>query len=131
MLTDKIGDMLTRIRNAQMAKKADVIIPYSKFKMEIAKVLEKNGYINKATEEIDEKGFKIIKIILKYKGKIPQIFMLKRISKPGRRIYIKPKDIKKYKGKKGIFIISSSKGILTEKQAIEKNIGGEVLFEIF
>jgi len=130
-MTDPIADMLTRIRNAQAVKKETVIFPYSKIKWEILNVLSKNGYI-KGLDKTNKKNRKFIEIILKYdEEEIPKISELKRVSKPSRRIYVHAKDIWFFKKGLGIKILSTPKGILSDKDAKKLNIGGEVLLEIW
>ncbi|HDY72734.1 MAG TPA: 30S ribosomal protein S8 [bacterium] len=127
---DPIADMLTSIRNAQAVLKETVVVPYSEIKFEIAKVLKKENLI----EEVEKKGRKIrksIEIKLKYENKKPAILSLKRISKPGQRIYTTAGKIKKVRSGYGISIISTSKGLMTNKQARKQNIGGEILCEIW
>lgn len=127
MNTDPIADMLTRIRNAGMADHATVEMPSSKFKVELAKVLKAEGYIvDFSVKDVDK--FKILSVTLKYKenGK-PIISKLKRASKPGLRIYMKSKNIPKILGGLGIAIVSTSKGLLTDRKARKENVGGEVL----
>lgn len=125
--TDPIADMLTRIRNALMAKHREVKIPGSKMKNEIAKILKKEGYIR--DYEFAEDGKQgVIKILLK---EVPAIQGLKRVSKPGRRVYVKVKDIPRVKGGLGICILSTPVGILTGTEARKRNIGGEVLAYIW
>lgn len=129
-MVDPITDMLNRIGNAQAVGKATVDIPFSNLKYEIAKILEKAGFI----EKIEKKGKKIkrsIEITLKYANKIPAISGLKRISKPGQRIYLPSQKIKKVKGGYGIAIISTSRGLMTGKEARKQKLGGEVLCEIW
>jgi len=127
---DPITDMLNRIRNAQAVLKETVDISFSNLKYEIAKILEKEKFINKA-EKKGKKTKKIIEITLKYHEKIPAISGLKRISKPGQRIYKPVKQIKKVKGGYGIAIISTSKGLMTDKEARKQKLGGEVLCEVW
>lgn len=129
-MTDPIADMLTRIRNASAVKKAEVLMPFSKVKFNIAKVLEKENYINKV-EKIKDNNFDIIKINLKYNKKEPSIRYLKRISTPGQRIYINSKEIPIVLNGYGLGIISTSKGILTDKEARSKKMGGEYICEIW
>jgi small subunit ribosomal protein S8 len=127
---DPIADMLTTIRNAQAVLKETVVVPYSEIKFEIAKVLKKENFI----EEIEKKGKKVrktIKIKLKYKDKEPAISWLKRVSKPGQRIYTAAGNIKGVKGGHGIAIISTSKGLMTDKEAKKQNLGGEILCKIW
>jgi len=131
MNTDPIADMLTRIRNAGMAGHASVEMPSSKFKFELAKVLKSEGYIAEfSVKDVDK--FKIMSITLKYNenGK-PLITKLKRASKPGLRVYMKSKNIPKILGGLGIAIVSTSKGLLTDRRARKENVGGEVLCYIW
>ncbi len=127
-VTDVIGDMLTRIRNASSAKHEKVEVPSSKLKVSIADILLKEGYITKYEVLKDEKQGKI-RIFLKYidEKKNPVIMGLKRISKPGLRLYYSCKDLPKVMKGLGIAIVSTSKGIMTDKAARKINIGGEVL----
>ncbi len=130
-MTDPIADMLTRIRNAQAVKKETVIFPYSKIKWEILNILSKNGYI-KGLDKTKKKNKKFIEIILKYnEEEIPRISELKRVSKSSRRVYIHAKDIWFFKKGLGIKVLSTPKGILSDKDAKKLNIGGEVLLEIW
>ncbi|MDO5291292.1 MAG: 30S ribosomal protein S8 [bacterium] len=127
-MTDPIADMLTRIRNANTAKHDTVDVPASKMKVAIADILVKEGYIKKYDiEEIG--GFKTIRIALKYgKDKNEKIITgLKRISKPGLRVYANSADLPKVLGGLGIAIISTNKGVITDKEARKANVGGEVL----
>lgn len=129
-MTDTIADMLTRIRNASAVKKEEVVLPYSRIKFEVAKILEKEGYIAKAEKK--ENKFSEILIKLKYhKGKLAYISHIKRISKPGRRIYIGKEELPVVLGNKGIAIISTSQGLMTNREAKKKGIGGEVLCEVY
>jgi small subunit ribosomal protein S8 len=129
-MTDPISDMLNRIRNAQAVFHPTVEIPFSNLKYEIAKILAKNGFIEKV-EKKRRKVKKSIEITLKYENKTPAISGLKRISKPGQRIYSDFRKIKKVKGGYGIAIISTSKGLMTDKEARKQKLGGEVLCEIW
>lgn len=127
---DPIADMLTKIRNSQAVFKETVVISFSNLKHEIAKILEKEGLVLK----IEKKGKKIkktIEITLKYDNKIPAISGLKKISKPGQRIYLPAKKIKSVRGGYGLSIISTSKGVMTNKEARKQKTGGEVLCEIW
>jgi small subunit ribosomal protein S8 len=132
---DPITDMFNRICNAQAVLHTTVVIPFSKLKYEIAQILEKEGFIEKVekpkvriTPRSKRKEFKIN---LKYNNKIPVISGIKRISKSGQRIYIKAKDLKPIRDGYGISIISTSKGLMTGKEAKKKKLGGEVLAEIW
>jgi len=129
-MVDPITDMLNRIRNAQAVLKETVEVPFSNLKYEIAKILEKNGFIEKV-EKKGKKTKKIIEITLKYDNKIPAISGLKRISKPGQTIYLGHRKIKRVKGGYGIAIISTSKGLMTDKEARKQKLGGEVICEVW
>ena len=129
-MTDPISDMLVRIKNAQAVGHKTVVVPFSKIKLEIAKVLEKENFIGK----VETKGRKINKLIeieLKYDKKEPAIASIKRISKPGQRIYIKAENLKPVRQGYGISVISTSSGLMTNEQAKKKKLGGEILFEIY
>lgn len=129
-MTDPISDMLTSIRNAQAVKKDTVSIPFSNLKYGIAKILEKEGFI----EKVEKKGKimkRFIEISLKYTDNLPAISGLKRISKPGQRIYSNRRKIKKVKGGYGIAIISTPKGLITDKEARKQKLGGEIICEIW
>lgn len=126
-ITDTIADMLTRIRNANSAKHDMVDVPASKMKAAIAQILLDEGYIKSFTVTEDGKQG-IIHITLKYgAGKTPVIQGLRRVSKPGLRIYTSCEDMPKVLKGLGIAVLSTSKGIITDKQARKENIGGEVL----
>ncbi len=127
-MTDPIADMLTRIRNANTAKHDTVDIPASKMKEAIANILLEEGYI-KAVDMVEEDNFKTIRITLKYgKDKNEKIITgIKRISKPGLRVYAGKDELPKVLGGLGIAIISTNKGVLTDKQARNAQVGGEVL----
>ena len=127
-MSDPIADMLTRIRNANTAKHDTVDVPASKMKISIAEILLKEGYI-KNFELVDVYGFKSIHITLKYGAdkKEKVISGLKRISKPGLRVYANTEELPSVLGGFGIAIISTNKGVMTDKQARKENVGGEVL----
>ncbi len=130
-MTDPIADMLTRIRNALMASYNSVDIPGSRMKINIAKVLKSEGFI-KNFKLVDDKKQGIIKIYFKYDEKgVPTIDGLKRVSKPGCRIYAKRDNIPKILNGFGINILSTSKGIITDKQAREMGVGGEIICSVW
>lgn len=131
MNTDPIADMLTRIRNANMVSHATVDVPASKLKVQLAKLLKEEGFIS--DYEVKEEGkFKVISITLKYEanGK-PVITKLQRISKPGLRHYSKAKNLQKVLGGMGVAIVSTPKGLLTDRKARKENVGGEVLCYVY
>jgi len=132
MVTDPIADFLTRIRNAQMAGHRMVEIPASNLKKRMTEILYNQGYVLKYKFEEDNKQG-VIKIALKYdeNTKQPAIRTLERISRPGLRQYAKPAEIKRVLNGLGIAILSTSKGVLTDKQAKAENVGGEVLCYIY
>lgn len=130
-ITDAIADMLTRIRNAASAKHDSVDIPASNMKKSIAQILLDEGYI-KSFEVIEDDKQGIIRVALKYvEGKKSVITGLKRISKPGLRVYSSKGDMPKVLGGLGIAIVSTSKGVMTDKEARKANVGGEVLAYIW
>ena len=132
MVTDPIADFLTRIRNAQMARHRIVEIPASNVKKRMTEILYEKGYILKYKFEDDNKQG-LIKIALKYDGatKEPAIRTLERVSRPGLRQYAKPSEIRRVMNGLGIAIVSTSKGVMTDKEARTQNVGGEVMCYIF
>lgn len=132
MVTDPIADYLTRIRNAQMASHRIVEVPASNLKKRITEILYDKGYILKYKFEDDSKQG-VIKIALKYdpQTKQPAITSLERVSRPGLRTYSKPSEFRRVKNGLGIAIVSTSKGVMTDKEAKAQNVGGEVLCNIF
>jgi small subunit ribosomal protein S8 len=129
-VTDPIADFLTRIRNASKAKKIKVEIPSSKMKAGLAEILKKNGYIYDYKIDEDSKQ-NVISVLLKYSDGIPAINGLKRISKPGLRIYKKSDELPRVLNGLGTAVISTSKGLLTEKEARRQDTGGEVVCYIW
>ena len=129
MISDPISDMLTRIRNGLAVNKSEVLVPYSNTKYSIAKILEKEGYVGKVEKQTVGK-FPEIKISLIYKNNTPGINSLQRISKPGRRVYAKSTELPRVLSDIGIAIISTSNGLMTNKEARARRLGGEVLCEI-
>ena len=138
-MTDPIADMFTRIRNAAAIKKYEVVLPMSKIKYEIAKILEKEGWVQKVEivkavvdEDSRKTSFDTLKIVLKYKksGK-SSITSIKRVSRPGLKIYAKNDNLPKVLNNLGIAIISTSGGLMTNKEAKKKGVGGEIICEIY
>jgi small subunit ribosomal protein S8 len=141
-MIDQISDMLTRIRNANSVGKREVVFPCSKVKFSLCKLLEREGWIGevelieltkatKTTKETREQ-FKQIKIILKYdKNNQPQISSIKRISRPGQRIYVKKDNMPVILNGLGLAVISTPQGLMTNKEARAKKIGGELFFEVW
>jgi len=131
MLTDPIADMLTRIRNAASVKRPHVDIPSSKLKRGLAEVLKREGYIWD-WQEVEGDPISQLRIELKYGANGEDVIQhIKRISTPGRRIYRKAKEMKPVLGGMGITIVSTSSGIVSDREARQKNIGGEVLCEVY
>ena len=126
MMTDPIADMLTRIRNAHMALHKEVSVPRSKIKLVVAQILKDEGYVEDVAAEDAS-----IKLTLKYSKGTPGIHGLKKISKPGRRVYVGAGEIPSVQNGLGICIVSTSSGVLAGGVAREKNVGGELLCEIW
>ncbi len=131
-MTDPVADMFTRIRNANRARFKTVNVNMSKMNNNIAKVLKKAGYINGYDNVKDEKGQQMLKITLKYPdAKRTVITDIKRISKPGRRVYVASDNIPKVLNGLGISILSTSRGVVTDQEARELNVGGEILCKVW
>ena len=128
---DPVGDMLTRIRNAQMRLLNNVRIPSSKFREKILDVLKQEGYIADYKLLSDSNNIGSLSVDLKYNNGSPVIKEIKRISKPGRRIYAKASSIPKIQNGLGLAIVSTSKGIMSDNDARNKNIGGEIICRVF
>lgn len=129
IMTDPIADMLTRIRNANQMRNELVTMPSSKIKVEIAKILKSEGYI--ADYSVSEDNKKTLNVELRYAGKDRVISGLKRISKPGLRIYASKENLPKVLNGLGLAIISTSKGLMSDKEARKKSLGGEVIAYIW
>jgi small subunit ribosomal protein S8 len=131
MTTDPISDMIIQIKNASMVGKPSVSLPFSNLKMEIAKVLEREGYI----KSVVKKGKKIKKVLacdlIYNEDKKSKVIDVLRVSKPSRRVYIGTKEIKPVKQGYGLMVLSTPKGIMTDSEARKANVGGEVLFKIW
>jgi small subunit ribosomal protein S8 len=125
-VTDPIADMLTRIRNAIMASHDDVLVPSSRIKLSITKILKEEGFID-GYEVLKGKPQPMIKIHFKYTGEQPAILGLERVSKPGLRVYAGKQEIPRVYGGLGIAILSTSKGIMTGQEAWRQHLGGEIL----
>jgi small subunit ribosomal protein S8 len=124
--TDLIADAFTVIRNASRAKKNETFIPYSVLLLKICEILKKEGYIENFAE-VEVGNFKKIKVYLRYEGKKQVLTGLKKVSTPGRRVYVSKEDVPSVLHGFGIAIVSTSQGILTDKEAREKGMGGEVI----
>ena len=130
-MNDPIGDMLTRIRNAQMRGKSTVSTPASKLRVWVLDVLADEGYIRGYEKSSSDDGHGAIEISLKYFDGIPVIRELKRVSKPGRRVYLGVKDIPQVRQGLGVSIVSTPQGVMSDANARAKNIGGEVICTVF
>jgi len=129
-LTDPLGDLLTRIRNGQQARKDSVVSPASKLRVRVLDVLQREGYIRGYTQE-ELAGHGGIRIELKYFEGQPAIRHVARVSKPGRRVYSGSKELPRVRNGLGITIVSTPRGVLSDAEAREANVGGEVLAEVF
>ena len=129
-MNDPLSDLLTRIRNGQQAKKDSVLTPASKLRAHVLDVLQREGYIRGYSEEVLA-GQKGLRIELKYFEGQPAIQHLARISKPGRRVYSGAKDLPRIRNGLGVVIVSTPRGVLSDAEAREHNVGGEVLAEVF
>jgi small subunit ribosomal protein S8 len=126
-VTDQVSDMLTRIRNAALARRDHALIPASKLKLEVAKILKDQGYIQKY-DLVDDKRHGQIRIHLRYvQNREPVIAGLRRISRPGMRVYVAKDRIPRVMGGLGVAVLSTSQGVLTDREARRRGIGGEVL----
>ncbi|GAB4145283.1 MAG: 30S ribosomal protein S8 [Sphingomonadales bacterium] len=130
-MTDPLADMLTRIRNGQRARKESIVSPGSKLRARVLDVLQREGYIRGYTEAAQSHGGTELRIELKYAEGDPVIREISRVSKPGRRIYMKVRDLPRVSNGLGISIVSTPKGVLSDAEAREANVGGEVLCTVF
>jgi small subunit ribosomal protein S8 len=130
MFTDPIADMLTRIRNASLVKKDELVLPFSKFKASLAKILEKEGFVGKVSETDDKP--KSLKIALKYAETGDAVITgIQRVSKPGQRIYMGTDKLPRTNSGYGITVVSTSKGLMTDKEARKAKVGGEVVCQVW
>ncbi len=130
-MTDPLADMFTRIRNGSKAKFEKVDIPFSKLKREVAKILKEEGFIKNFKMVTDEDQHEKLRVFLKYDASRKEIIRIRRISRPGRRIYVGKDHIASVMTGLGISILSTPKGILTDKSARKANVGGEVLCQVW
>ena len=128
---DPIGDMITRIRNAQLRALNNVTIPSSKFRLRVLDVLKTEGYISNYKPLSDNDNKESLLVDLKYNNGLPVIKEIKRVSRPGRRIYAKADSIARIQNGLGLAIVSTSKGIMSDTDARTKNIGGEIICRVF
>ena len=130
-LVDPIGDMLTRIRNGQMRSLNKINIPFSNFRLKILEVLKKEGYIIDFNTDNGKQKIKFLSVDLKYYEGQPVIKEIKRVSKPGRRVYSKATSIPKVLNGLGLAILSTSKGVMSDADAMKNNLGGEIICKVF
>ena len=130
-LTDPIGDMITRIRNAQLRARNNVTIPSSKYRAKILDVLKSEGYISNYKLLKDSRNKDSLKVDLKYNNGLPVIKEIKRVSKPGRRIYARASSIPKIQNGLGLAIVSTSLGVMSDNDARTKKVGGEIICRVF
>ena len=130
-LVDLIGDILTRIRNGQMRSLKNIVIPFSNFRLKILEVLKKEGYIINFKITDSKSKIKTLSVDLKYYEGEPVIKEIKRVSKPGRRVYSKATSIPRVLNGLGVAILSTSKGVMSDSDAIKNNLGGEIICRIF
>lgn len=129
MLSDPISDLLCRLRNAARAQHTDVLIPHSRLKLSIAEVLKQEGYLTEVA--VEGASRKQIRVKLRYAGKKSVIEGLRRLSSPGRRVYAKADSIPKVRGGLGVVVVSTSSGVVTDREARRKNLGGELLCSVW
>ncbi len=130
-MTDPLGDMLTRIRNGQRARKTSVVAPASNFRAGVLEVLKREGFIRGFSQYEVRPGIREMKIELKYNDGEPVIREISRVSKPGRRVYFKIKDLPRVYNGLGVSILSTPRGVISDAEAREANVGGEVLCKVF
>jgi len=130
-MTDPLGDLLTRIRNGQRARKGSVIAPASRLRSNVLDVLKREGFIRDYSQAEISTGINELKIELKYHEGDPVIREISRVSKPGRRVYSKIKDLPRVYNGLGISILSTPRGVMSDAEAREQNVGGEVLCQVF
>jgi len=129
VMTDPIADMLATIKNGYLAHKKQLLVPYSKIKEKLAQILVKEGFLEKL--KVQKSNFKILELILKYEGKKPAVNEVVRISKPGLRVYAGVTKIPRVRYGPGVTVVSTSAGLLTGSEAQKKNLGGEVICQIW
>lgn len=132
MLTDPVSDMLTRIRNAALARHERLTFPASRLKRNLAEILVSEGYISSVADDVDAKGRPQITLVLKYgRDRAPAIEGLRRVSRPGRRVYTASDNINKVRNGLGISVLSTSRGVMSDREARRHGVGGEVLCEVW
>ena len=129
--SDPLGDMLTRIRNGQQARKSDITVPASKLRENVLEVLKREGFIRGYERRNIRKGIDEIRVELKYHEGRPVISEISRVSKPGRRVYSGVKELQKFYNGLGISVLSTPQGVMSDHEARQANVGGEVLCKVF
>lgn len=129
-MSDVIGNMLTAIRNGYLARLKTVTVPHSKMKLELGKLLMKEGYLTECTETT-EMGLKKIRLVLRYVEKLPAVSHISRVSKPGLRRYVGYQDLKSIMGGKGVSIVSTPQGLVTNRDARKLKAGGEIICKVW
>ena len=129
-MTDPINDIFNQIRNGQAVLKPEISVPFSQLKNNISEILVEEGFISGVKKSL-KKDNKVLKITLKYHQGVPAISGLKRMSRPGQRVYIKASEIRSVRGGRGISIISTSRGLMTNKRARKEKLGGEIICKIW
>lgn len=132
MLTDPISDMLTRIRNATMARHDRVVVPGSKLKRHVAEILVGEGYVSSVANDVDDRGHETLVLVLKYgRDRAPAIEGVRRVSRPGRRVYKACSELPKVRNGLGISVLSTSRGVMSDREARKQGVGGEILCEVW
>ena len=129
--TDPIADMLTRIRNAAAVSKREVVMPYSRLKETVAKVLATSNFVDRVEVNNGEKGFKELKIVINQEDTNSRITNIERISKPGRRVYVGSDKIPSVRQGRGIIVMSTSRGVMTGREAKKEKLGGELICKVY
>lgn len=130
-MNDLLSDLLTRIKNGYMARKSEITIPYSKNNEAVSRVLEKSGYLSSVGVKTNSKGFKDLAITLKYEDGKPAVTEIKRVSKPGLRVYSRKTQLPRVLSGLGIALVSTSTGVMTDREARKKGIGGELIARVW
>ncbi|MEK7472391.1 MAG: 30S ribosomal protein S8 [Patescibacteria group bacterium] len=129
--TDPIADMLTRIRNAAAVSKREVVLPYSKMKETVAKVLVSSNFVDRVEVSQTDTGFKQLKVVINQEDTNSRITNIERISKPGRRVYVGTDGIPSVRQGRGIVVVSTSKGVMTGREARKEKLGGELICKVY
>jgi small subunit ribosomal protein S8 len=130
-MIDPVSDFLTRLRNASRAKLAECAVPHSRLKVGLARILQEEGYISGSTEGTDDNGHKTLVVKLKYVDGVPAITGLQRVSTPGRRLYTRYSEIPKVLNGLGIAVLSTSRGLLKDRDARRNKVGGEIICNVW